>query len=178
MFTKGPTGRNFRRNQRGATAVEFALVAPMLLALIFGTMEVGWTMVQTIMLDRALDTTVRSLRIGSLANPTQQSVRAAICAEAMVLADCNNTLTLELVPIELMSAASYPSDNARCVDRSGAINPVLRFNAGARTQTVFVRACFVVEPLTPGLGFALALPKDETGAYRIIAKTGFVNEPG
>ena len=42
---------------------------------------------------------------------------------------------------------------------------------------MFVRACFVVSPLTPGLGLGLALPKDETGALRIIAKSGFVNEP-
>jgi len=167
--------QRFRRDRRGATAVEFALVAPMLLALIFGTIETGWTMVQTIMLDRALDTTVRALRIGQLVNPTQQSVRQAICAEAMLLIDCNNALALEFVPI--VNAASYPADNARCVDRSGALNPVLRFNTGGRAQTVFVRACFVVEPLTPGLGLGLALSKDSTGAYRIIAKSGFVNEP-
>ena len=165
----------FRRDRRGVAAVEFALLAPMLFALVFGTIEAGWTMVQTIMLDRALDTTIRSLRIGSLSNPTQQSVRAAICAEARVLADCETTLALEFIPI--VSAASYPADTARCLDRSGALNPVLRFDAGARSQTVFVRACFVVEPLTPGLALGLALPKDETGAYRIVAKSGFVNEP-
>jgi hypothetical protein len=169
------TALRFGRDGRGVSAVEFALVAPMLFAVIFGTIEAGWTMVQSIMLDRALDTTVRSLRIGTLSNPTQQSVRATICERAMVLADCVNTLALEFIPI--VNAASYPTDNERCVDRSGAINPVLRFNTGARSETVFVRACFVVEPLTPGLGLGLALPKDGTGAYRIISKSGFVNEP-
>lgn len=170
-----PMLRRFGRDRRGASAVEFALIAPMLIALIFGTIEVGWTMVQTIMLDRALDTTVRSLRIGTMENPTQQTIKEAICTEALVLFDCRNTLALELITIT--SASSYPADNARCVDRSGTINPVLRFNAGGREDTVFVRACFVVEPLTPGLALGLALSKDETGAYRIVAKSGFVNEP-
>jgi Flp pilus assembly pilin Flp len=170
-----PILRRFGRSQRGVSAVEFALVAPMLFAVIFGSIESGWTMMQTIMLDRALDTTVRSLRIGQMVNPTQASVRAAICAEAMILADCTTALALEFIPI--VNAASYPTDTERCVDRSGAINPVLRFDPGARSQTVFVRACFVVDPLTPGLGLGLALPKDETGGYRIIAKSGFVNEP-
>lgn len=167
--------RRFLGDRRGVAALEFALVAPMFFALIFGTIEAGWTMVQTIMLDRALDTTVRSLRIGSLPNPTQASVRAAICSEAMVLADCETSLSLEFIPV--VNAASYPADSARCIDRTGHLNPVLRFNTGSRSQTVFVRACFVIEPLTPGLGLGLALPKDETGAYRIIAKSGFVNEP-
>lgn len=168
-------GRRFLRDRRGASALEFALIAPMLFAVLFGTIEAGWTMVQTIMLDRALDTTVRSLRIGSMVNPTQQSVRDAICAHTVVLADCKTNLALEFIPV--LNASSYPADNARCVDRSGKIKPVLRFDPGARKQTVFVRACYVVSPLTPGLGLGLALPKDETGAYRIIAKSGFVNEP-
>lgn len=167
--------RRFGRNRRGVAAVEFALVAPMLFAVIFGTIETGWTMVQTIMLDRAVDTTVRSLRIGTLPNPTQGSVRAAICSQAMVLANCETSLALEFIPI--VSATSYPADTTRCINRSAPLSPVLRFNTGNRSQTVFVRACFVVEPLTPGIGLGLALPKDETGAYRIIAKSGFVNEP-
>ncbi|MFM0209118.1 TadE/TadG family type IV pilus assembly protein [Paraburkholderia sediminicola] len=33
-----------RKNQRGATAVEFALVLPILLALLFGTVQFGWLM--------------------------------------------------------------------------------------------------------------------------------------
>lgn len=62
--------KHFLGDKAGAAAIEFALIAPMLLALIFSTLEAGWTMVQTIMLDRALDMTVRELRIGKIANPT------------------------------------------------------------------------------------------------------------
>ena len=167
--------RRFLGDRRGVAALEFALVAPMLFAVVFSTIEAGWTMVQTIMLDRALDKTVRSLRIGAFANPTQDNVRAAICGEAFVLVDCSTMLTVEFIPI--VNASSYPTDGARCINRGTAIKPVLRFDAGQRAQTVFVRACFVVDPLTPGLGLGLALPKDETGALRIIAKSGFVNEP-
>lgn len=34
--------RRFRRNERGATLVEFAIAIPVLLLLIFGIMEFGW----------------------------------------------------------------------------------------------------------------------------------------
>jgi len=151
------------------------MVVPLLFALIFATMEAGWIMVQSIVLDRAVDLTVRELRIGSIANPTQASLRTKICNNAMVLVDCQRALALELIPIT--SAASYPTDAARCVDRSSTVDPVLRFSPGQRAQTVFVRACFVVEPLTPLIGLALALSRDSTGAMRIIAKSGFINEP-
>lgn len=167
--------RRFLKDRRGATAVEFALVAPLLIALIFASIEAGWTMLQTIMLDRALDRTVRMLRIGQIPNPTQESVRAVVCQDAMVLANCDTSLTLEFVKIN--NGSGYPSDSARCINRSTPIRPVLQFDPGSRTDTVFVRACFVVSPLTPALGLGLALPKDETGALRIIAKSGFVNEP-
>lgn len=174
MRRRGLASR-FLGDRRGVAALEFALVAPMLFALIFTTIEAGWVMVQTIMLDRALDLSVRSLRIGAMVNPTQESVRDAVCAHSHVLADCANALTLEFITIT--GPSSYPTDSARCIDRKTAIKPVLRFNPGLRTETVFVRACFIVDPLTPGLGLGLALHKDESGALRIIAKSGFVNEP-
>ena len=167
--------RGLARNTRGAAAVEFALVVPVLLAIILSTLEVGWIMVQSIMLDRALDITVRELRIGSFANPTQAKMRDMVCDRAVVLANCKTSLALELIPI--VSASSYPTDAVRCVDRTTPIAPVLRFNAGARTQTVFVRACFVVSPITPMIGLSTALSRDASGAMRLVSTSGFVNEP-
>lgn len=163
-------------DRAGTAAIEFALVVPMLLVLVCSTLEAGWVMVQTIMLDRALDQTVRELRIGSFANPTQESMRQAVCDRSVVLHDCVNTLALELFPITPQNTG-YPADNARCINRDSEIAPVLRFTQGGRAQTMFVRACFVVSPMTPGLGLGMALPKDDSGAMRIIAKSAFINEP-
>ncbi|ODT65503.1 MAG: hypothetical protein ABS75_31125 [Pelagibacterium sp. SCN 63-23] len=175
MIGRGKRARSFGKDRSGAAAMEFALLVPMLLMIILATLESGWLMVQTIMLDRALDQTVRELRIGSLANPTQASMRQRICEQALVLSDCENRLSLELFRVQ--GTSGYPSDAARCINRNSPIAPVLRFTPGGRTEVMFVRACFVVSPLTPGIGLGLALPKDETGALRIIAKSGFVNEP-
>jgi Flp pilus assembly protein TadG len=136
-MTRSTAAGRFLGDRRGAAAIEFALVAPMLFALVFSTLEAGWTMVQTIMLDRALDTTIRDLRIGLVASPTLASVRTRVCGNAVVLFDCDKTLALEFIPIK--SDADYPSDADRCVDRSSKVAPVLRFDPGARSQTVFVR---------------------------------------
>lgn len=167
--------RRFAGAVEGASAVEFALVVPMLLAIIFSTFEAGWMMTQTIMLDHGLDRTVRELRTGRLDGASSDAVKARICSEAAILANCVASLTLEMIPIH--SASDYPSDSARCVDRAVPLAPVLRYTAGARSEQVFVRACFVVSTLTPYLGLGLAIPKDSTGAYRIVAKSAFANEP-
>jgi Flp pilus assembly pilin Flp len=176
MILRRLAGLRFLADRAGAAAVEFALVVPMLVLIILSTLEAGWYMVQTIMLDRALDRTVRELRVGSFANPTQASMRQRVCEEAMVLIDCQQNLALELIPIT-QQGTGYPSDRARCINRATPVAPVLRFVPGGRSQTMFVRACFVVSPLTPGLGLGLAMPQDESGAVRIIAKSAFMNEP-
>jgi Flp pilus assembly pilin Flp len=171
----GRLGHRFFKNRRGAAAVEFALVVPLVLAMIFATLEAGWFMVQSIMLDRAVDLTVRELRIGSFENPTQERLRARICEQALVLINCEDSLALELVPIA--NPSSYPTDAARCVQRDTPVQPLLRFNVGQRSETVFVRACFIVEPMTPDFALGLVLSKDETGALRIVSRSAFINEP-
>ena len=169
------TARRLRRNTAGAAAVEFALVIPVFLGLLFTSFEAGWLMLQSIMLDRAVDKTIRDLRIGTLPNPSQASVRSTICGKALVLVRCEESLALELITIN--SDADYPADDTPCIDRSAEIAPVLKFDPGGQSQTVFVRVCFVVNPITPMMGAGLRLPTDARGEYRLIAKSGFINEP-
>lgn len=172
---RGRFFQNFWRNPAGAAALEFAMVAPILIGLILGTIELGWVMTQNMMLDRALDMTVREVRVGLLQNPTLERVRSKVCERAVVLTDCEESLALEFLPIT--TKADYPTDNTRCMTRGSNPKPVLRFSTGGRDQLVFVRACFIVEPLTPMLGGLLSLPTDDQGVHRIVAKSGFMSEP-
>ncbi|GGD33348.1 TadE/TadG family type IV pilus assembly protein [Aureimonas glaciei] len=165
------------RDRGAATAVEFAFVAPLFFALVLSTFEVGWTMTQGMMLDRALDQTIRQVRLGGPDAPqTQEAIRGAICSKTPVILDCRNVLSVELVTIR--TPADFPSDTARCIDRSGKVNPTLRFTTGNRSAMImYVRACAVIDPLTPLIGLALALPKDSTGGYRLVSTSAFMNEP-
>lgn len=172
---KWPSLIRLLQNSAGSAALEFALVAPMLLALLLGTIETGWIMTQNIMLERALDMTIREVRIGSFQNPTLERVRDTVCDRASVLADCQASLALEFLPIT--TQADYPTDATRCMTRGEEPQPVLRFSTGKSEQLVFVRACFIVKPITPMLDLLLALPADEQGEHRLIAKSGFMNEP-
>lgn len=172
------SGRNqtLRSDTRGASAVEFAMVAPILLALIFASFELGFYMIQRVMLDHGLDTASRAVRIGALQDGDHESFKQLVCAEAgPVLLNCNRDLIVEMTPIA--TAANFPQSSAICVNRAEPLNPQIRFNAGRRTELVYVRACMLVDPLIPGIGLGARLDRDATGAVRIISTSAFMNEP-
>jgi Flp pilus assembly protein TadG len=166
--------RALRRDRRGVAAIEFALLVPLVLSLLFSVFEAGWIMTQSIMLDRAFSRASRAVQIGG-ASMTYAQYKQRVCKEALVLADCETSLRLELTPIN--SASDFPTTAASCVDRSVAIDPVTTYSSGQTSQLIFARACFVVDPIVPGLGYGLSLPKDSTGAIRLTSSFAFVNEP-
>ncbi|MBW9086445.1 pilus assembly protein [Rhizobium wenxiniae] len=166
--------RHHRMDQSGSAAVEFALLAPLVLALLFSVLEAGWIMTQSIMLDRGLSRASRAVQIGST-SMTYTQYKQKVCAESFILANCEKALRLELTPID--TASDFPATDTPCVDRSVAIDPVTTYQSGKASQLVFARACFVVDPMTPGIGYGLSVPKDNTGAMRLTSSFAFVNEP-
>jgi len=160
------------RDTRGATAVEFALVLPLFLALVFSIFEAGWMMTQTIMQDGALNRIVRQLRISDNAAISADELKQRICAQAMVFTDCKTQTRVELVALR-SPTDTIPDTAAGCVHR-GTVPP---YRAGERSELMFVRVCTSVRPITPMLGLAVALPEAGTGAYGIVSYAAFVNEP-
>jgi Flp pilus assembly protein TadG len=161
-------------DRSGSAAVEFALLVPLVMSLLFSVLEAGWIMTQSIMLDRGLSRASRAVQIGTTSmNYTQYKQK--VCAEAFILADCEKSLRLELTPID--TAADFPTTDTPCVDRSVNIDPVTTYQSGKTSQLVFARACFVVDPMVPGIGYGLSVPKDNTGAMRLTSSFAFVNEP-
>lgn len=70
---------------------------------------------QTMMLDQALDMMVHSLHVGNMVNSTQALILDTVCKEALILADCANTLAVELIPIN--TEGDYLTDAERCINR-------------------------------------------------------------
>ena len=147
------------RDRRGATAVEFALVVPLFLAMVFSIFEAGWLMTQTIMQDGALNRIVRQLRIADNAAISADDLKQRICAQAMVFTDCAANTTVELIALSNASD-TIPETVARCVHRG----TVPAYRPGERSELMFVRVCTSVRPMTPMLGLAVALPDGDTGA--------------
>lgn len=165
----------FGANRTGAAALEFAIVAPLLLALAFSTLEAGWMMTKTILLDRALDIAVRAVRTDKNAPKTQADMKKAVCAEMLIVPGCEQALLIEMTKVT--AAADFPSNAATCVDRGAAIQPVVSFTTGEGESIMFVRACLVTDPVAPFIGLGLQMPKDSKGGYSIVSASAFTNEP-
>jgi hypothetical protein len=169
-----PRIRHRLSDRSGSAAVEFALLIPLVLSLLFSVFEAGWIMTQSVMLDRGLSRASRAVQIGTT-SMDYAAYKQKVCDEALLLANCAASLRLELTPID--TAADFPTTETPCIDRSVAIDPVTTYHSGQRSQLIFARACFVVDPLVPGIGYGLSVPKDATGAIRLTASFAFVNEP-
>lgn len=159
--------------RRGTAAIEFAILAPIVFSLVFSTFEAGWIMTQSIMLDRAVSRSSRALQVGG-ASMSYADFKKKVCDEALILTDCVHSIRIEFTPIT--KSTDFPTAATPCVDRSVTIDPVTSYNSGNPSQIVFARACFAVDPLTPGLGLGLSFPKDNTGAVRLTSSFAFVNE--
>lgn len=169
----------FRRDEDGAASVEFVIIAPMYFALMLSTFEAGWLMTKSMMLERGLDMTMRDLRLGVYPNPTHAQMKTIICNNAAILKNCEASMLLELKPVN--SAADAQTSRV-CVDRqpTGDVVPTVTFNTtrGDReVETMYVRACVIVDPMIPGMGLALHLPKDAMGGMAMVSYGAFVNEP-
>lgn len=168
--------KRFLRGEEGVASVEFSLIFPVFLVLTVTGVEMGVLILRQIMLERGVDITVRELRIGSLLNPSFETVRNEICRNAGIIPDCANTLHIELTQISTETWAT-PQAAAGCVDRTGKVDPVVNFTPGQRNGYMLLRACSVFDPMFPTFGLGPNLPLDESGGYRIVAASAFVNEP-
>lgn len=168
--------RRFWHATEGTATVEFVMVFPVIMMLLFQSIEASWIMVRSTMLDRAVDMTVRDLRLGHLPNPTNDSLRQHICGLTTGIANCTSSLMIELKPLDTTTFA-LPSNNAPCVDRTANIQPVTTVQQGVGDNLMLIRVCAVVDLIFPGTGLGLALPKDASGGIDLIATSAFVNEP-
>ena len=173
-FSFGKFAR-FARDTTAAATVEFVLVFPVLIWVVFSTFELGWITTRQMMLDRGLNLTIRDLRLGRIANPTHETLKDLVCDRATILRDCANSIHMELIPISL--STGVPTTPTQCVDRTGAIVPVENFSTGVQEDIMFVRICLVVDPLMPGMAIGASLTKDDSGGFFMVASSAFKREP-
>lgn len=181
MFRAGKNNV-FRRLKRavigtdGNATIEFVILFPAIMTLFLSSFEVSIYLTRSVMLDRAVDLSVRTLRLGNLEPATPEELKKRVCEDAIIFDDCMNALVIELTKVET-DTWDLPQTNVSCVDRSEDIQPKVNFSVGSASDVMIVRACAVLDPFFGTTSIVMDLPLDLSGGYQIIAASTFVNEP-
>ena len=170
--------QKFRRNEDGNATIEFAILFPLMLMVLFAAVELGMINYRQIMLDRAMDMTVRDIRLGTGGDMQHDDIRDPICARSgfIKMAECNVSLKLEMVRLDPFNWGGIPPQ-ADCVDSVEEADPLINFTNGGSNDLMFLRACASVDVLFPNWGLGEALQKDDGGRVNLYASSAFVQEP-
>ncbi|VAV89020.1 Similar to TadZ/CpaE, associated with Flp pilus assembly [hydrothermal vent metagenome] len=163
----------FRRAQKGATAVEFALIATPFFFLLFAMLEVAMVFFVSISMEHATMEVARTIRTGEAQQSGQSSggFLDAVCAEMSPLVPCNGN-----VYIDVRTFADFGDVNVNNpINNQELDNGNFTYNAGNAGDIVIVRVFYVWKLNTPLIGTVFA---NLSGERRLIATTSaFRNEP-
>lgn len=168
----------FWKNEAGSSTVEFAILLPAFVAIFVSAFESGLMMVRNVMMERGVDLAVRDLRLGTPTPPTFEEFKQAVCDNAIIIADCMQTLQVELVPVS--TATWGPLDpNPNCLDLESDLDPLdqTEYSVGTNNELMLVRVCALFKPISPATTLGLVMPEYQNGLYALIATSAFVNEP-
>ncbi len=187
MEAKSDFTRLRRVAQRGSAAVEFALIAPLFLALVFSIAEAGWYYFVNTAVERANESAARLVRTGQAQTAKDSggvNVYSAdafyneICSVVAPFGACDDTLTVDVARFASFDALASDTSSAVCRNSDNPTIKGAQFDAsdyGAQNEIIRVRICFLYKPVSPILGLQLSTNKD--GRAEIVASSIFRNEP-
>lgn len=168
--------RRFRNEETGSMTVEFVLQFSIFFAVFAASVEIGYMNIRHAMLDRALDETVRELRLGTGLGNDYGSVKSGLCDVLTVADDCDDNLRIEMVQVD-PRAFTPLHETADCQNAAQDIRPVTDFSNGTENALMLIRACLKFKPKFPTTGLAAELNMDENGYAQLTATAVFVQEP-
>ena len=187
-----------RRRQRGAAAVEFALVAPLFLVMMFSLFEIGWFFFSTSIVDASASAAARLVRTGQVQRWTvnqydgnssidDETDRAealfdAVCETLSGLGDCDKNMTVEVESFSSFAALNLADNPPTCADATPEELADIIFSPGGQLQIVRLRICFIYRTVNPMIGFerigaGVDLSEGDTNRRRLITSMIFRNEP-
>ncbi|MEP3347824.1 MAG: TadE/TadG family type IV pilus assembly protein [Litoreibacter sp.] len=178
-------GRMWKRlmgREDGNATIEFAIIFPGFFLIFMVIFELGLLMTRYMMFDRALDISVREMRLTENRAFTKDQVKQLLCAQTVILANhCVDDVTIELVRITdvIGDDWDFPSETAQCRDYGEDVIPVTRFDSPTESNdVVFVRACMSMKPFFESAGLGAFLTRNTTpDRLNMIAVSAFSVEP-
>jgi len=162
--------------ENGNATIEFVILFPALMTLFLMVVETGVLLTRGVMLDRAVDISMRELRLGTLTPMTHAGLKTSICANSVIIPDCENVVLIELRPVSTATWATLTGPTT-CVDRSAVVQPVLDFIQGVQNEMMVVKVCAVFDPFFPSGQLAAQIKMDNDDGYALVAMSAYVNEP-
>lgn len=165
--------RRFRRNRNGASALEFAIVAPIFLALLFAIIETALMFFASQVLETVTQDAAREILTGQAqkSNMSQAQFATYVCGQVPALFNCNN-LSIDVESYNSFSAISFPNQ----IDAHGNfISSNLGYNPGGPGCIVLVRVFYPWQLFVTGLGYNIS--NMSNNQRLLMATAAFQNEP-
>lgn len=173
-ITKRRRWRAFFADRKGATAVEFALVAAPFIALLLALIQTFLVFFAQQLLETAVNESSRVILTGQAQaeGMTETQFAKTVCSNLPILFNCNNLM------IDVEVAGSWTSANAGVptltFGSNGNVTNDWQFNPGNPGDIVVVRVMYQWPVFMGPLGFNLA--NLANGNRLIMASTAFQNE--
>jgi Flp pilus assembly protein TadG len=164
--------RRFRRNRRAATAVEFALVAPVFLVLLFAILETALMFFASQVLESVTQQSARMILTGQAQNSgfLQPNFQTYVCNQVPALFNCANLF------IDVKSYSSFGSITfSNPIDANGNFVNNVQYSPSGPGCKVVVTVSYPWQLFVTRLGYNIA--NMANGQRLLVATAAFKNEP-
>ncbi|HEX3486355.1 MAG TPA: TadE/TadG family type IV pilus assembly protein [Micropepsaceae bacterium] len=174
------------RENSGSAAIEFAMIAPVFLLLLFAILETSSVFYAEMILDNAVLKNARLIRTGQAQNQnmTQAAFRDAVCTSIQMLLPCSGQASDKLI-VDVRSFTNFGTSSfPQALDAQGNLNANLNsYQPGGSSQatgqnpTVLVRVMYIWQLYTPMFAQYYENMGKGSGKRLIAFSAAFKNEP-
>ncbi|MEL7543598.1 MAG: TadE family protein [Pseudomonadota bacterium] len=182
--------RRARRDEKGATAIEFAFVAAPFLAFLFMTIEVAFVYGGTVSLEHALEKSARKIRVGS-AFSNMEDFRNDVCSHVVLLSNCQSKLIVDVRTLGTFGDAGDQDVFGDYTNNNGSLeqpdpNDPGQYDTGGGGTVVLVNAFYKWDLIAQlpiffnfrDGGYAVSPLANQSDGTRVMSATvAFKNEP-
>lgn len=172
--------KEFRRNEDGSTAIEFAVIGGMLIIFVLGIVGLGMYFLVNSSLQSGVETAARIIRTGQSNNAQMNitSFRQAVCDSMNAAIDCKKlSILVNTAPdwseLDLSSCVNGGNMSAS----TGNGDDLLSKHAGDAEEVAVVTVCYQWDMAKNFPFLKLGNKTDGTGAAILQAATAFRSEP-
>jgi hypothetical protein len=164
------------RDQSGSSTIEFVLWFPLFMTLFLTSFELSYYGMRSVLLERAVDLTVREMRLGISRPQNTQQFKTQVCEKTILAGSCADDLMVELILVD-QATWNLPQTDISCIDRNDPMQPLPAFGGGGGGDLMLLRVCWLKRPFFASTPLVMGLPRDENGEIALSAVSTYVNEP-